>query len=72
MTHTVRVAVTLEIELPDSWGKNCTLGQVYEQANRAALVSVSHAIKESRLKAKIIGQPVATLTIVQEQKGGVE
>lgn len=70
MSHTVRVAVTLELEVPDRWSKDCTLQQVYDQANRAAKYSVAHAIKASNLKAKIIGQPVATLVIVQEQKGG--
>ncbi|OQS36648.1 hypothetical protein B0T40_09640 [Chromobacterium haemolyticum] len=70
MTHTVRCAVTLEIEVPDQWGSLCTLGQVYDQANRAALTSVAHAIKASNLKAKIVGKPVATLVIVQEKKRG--
>lgn len=71
MNHTVRVAVTLELEVPDRWDKDCTLQQIYTQANHAAKASVAHAIKASNLKAKIIGQPVATLVIVQEQKGGV-
>lgn len=70
MTHTVRVAVTLEVEVPDRWGQQCTLQQVYDQANRAAQHSVAHAIRASNLKAKIIGKPVATLVIVHEQKGG--
>lgn len=70
MTHTIRCAVTLEVEVPDQWDSRCTLGQVYDQANRAALVSVVHAIKASNLKAKIVGKPVATLVIVQEKKGG--
>ena len=70
MTHTIRCAVTLEIEVPDRWGRDCTLGQIYDQANRAAVISVAHAIKASNLKAKIVGQPVATLVVVQELKGG--
>lgn len=70
MTHTVRVAVMLEIEVPQSWGRDCKLGQVYDQANEHALGAVRYAIKTSNLKAKIIGKPVATLVVVQEQKGG--
>ncbi len=68
MTHKITVAVTLEIQVPDSWGRNCTLGQVFDQANHYAQHAINHAIKESKLKAKIVGKPVATAALVLEEK----
>lgn len=70
MTHKVTVNVSIEIEVPESWSKDCKLEQVYRQANEYALHAVNHAIKASKLKARIIEKPIATITVVQERKGG--
>ena len=34
---TARVRVTLEIDVPDNWGPDCTMSQVYKQAGESAL-----------------------------------
>ena len=35
-----RVALTVEVELHDSWGEDCKLDQIFKQASEAAVASV--------------------------------
>lgn len=70
MTATARVTVTLEIIVPDSWGKSCPISQVYRQAADSAVGTINHAIRASNIKAKIIGTPEVTAVIAPEKKGG--
>jgi len=72
MSHKVTVSVTLEIEVPESWSRDCKLGQVYDQANDYARHAINHAIKASKLKAKIVGKPIATVAVIQERESGAK
>ena len=71
MSATARVTVTLEITVPSSWGDDCAVRQIKEQATRSAVASIGHMIRGSQLKAKVVGKPAVDLVIVlDEQKGG--
>lgn len=72
MNAIATVTVTLEIVVPDRWGNNCTLEQVYRQAERSAVGAMQHAIHASNIKAKIVGKPEVSAVVTTEKKGGAQ
>lgn len=68
MSVTARVVVTLELTGLGSWGNDCPLGQVYEQAANAAVGRIKRAMAEKGplTGARIIGQPVVTAVMSTE------
>ena len=59
-----RVTVTLEIPVPDAWGADCTLGQVYVQAKDSAIGILRRyfdlgdgVMYSQEQKARIVGEP---------------
>jgi len=69
MSVTARVVVTLELTGLGTWGNDCPLGQVYEQAATAAVGRISKAVAEkgALTGARIIGQPVVTAVMSTEE-----
>lgn len=68
MSASARVTVTLEITVPDSWGDDCTVAQIYRQAEESARASIAHALRASQVKAKVIGTPEVT-TVITKKRG---
>lgn len=60
MAHGI-VKLTLQVEHNASWKSDATVKQVADQTIREVVNSVSRMIKESDIKAQIIGQPEVTI-----------
>ena len=54
-TAKARVQVTLEVEAGSGWGEECTIGQLYKQAEESAMIAVNNAIGKSGINARVIG-----------------
>lgn len=60
-----RVRVLLEIHLPDTWGGDCALEQVYKQSKDSARNMISQKIAGTK-DIKIIGEPEITAILTEE------
>ncbi len=60
-----RITVTLEIPVPDNWGGNCDINQVVGQAKDSALGKLRDL---TRVGARIIGEPVVTMVLVDAKE----
>ena len=58
-----KVKVTLEIEVPDAWGTDCALSQVYSQAKEKAL----SILLQTRIPGVRILMPTVVTAICYEQ-----
>lgn len=54
---TARVVLTLEIDVPDVWGGDCTADQLFKQAVDSALGRVRNG---NLAGARVIGEPKVT------------
>ncbi len=61
-----RVRVLLEIALPDVWGGDCMLDQVYKQSKDSARNIISQKITASMKDIRIIGKPEVEAILVEE------
>jgi hypothetical protein len=67
VTTRARVRVTLEIDMPDSWGADCSLAQVFRQGEQGAIdllrrhFSLGDGVKiagfEQDATARVLGKP---------------
>jgi hypothetical protein len=62
---TATVQVTLEITVKDTWGKDCPISQVYRQGAESAIGSLGYALRQSGIKAKIIGTPQVSAVVAK-------
>jgi len=62
-----RVLVTVEIDLRDNWGADCTVGQVLDQASREARSHVARLF-EKELSCRVIGETEVTVFILTEKR----
>lgn len=60
-TATARVQVTVMVELNQSWGPDCPIGQVRAQASREAQEAVQRAIMDVR---GLSAGPIVALEVV--------
>ena len=58
-----KVKVTLEIEVPDAWGTDCALSQVYSQAKEKALLILSN----TNIRGITVLMPTVVTAITFEQ-----
>lgn len=67
MKAKAHATVRIELELDDvsGWGKDCTIGQVYDQAAHAALCKLNELV--TKHGARIIGNPQVTAVLVPEK-----
>ena len=63
------VEITLKITLPDTWGPDSKLGQVYKQAADSAQMLVSRMILEhgKNMNVGIVGGPTVKAITNQEE-----
>lgn len=54
---TAKVQVTLEIDAGSSWGPECTVSQVRDQAGRESLQRLTAVLAAAKTRVKIIGEP---------------
>ena len=75
------VRVTLEIEVSDSWGPDCSMGQVESQATSAALGAIARGVTiggrpgsdtdpKTRGWATVIGTPEVIAIVTPTKKPG--
>ena len=58
-----KVSVTLEIEVPDTWGTDCALSQVYSQAREKAL----YILSQTKIPGIKVLAPTVVTAIAYEQ-----
>lgn len=71
-----RVTLTIEMDLGDSWGGDCTVAQIHDQAAKAAVhqlrcglvIDGLHAAREARQHARIVGEPKVEAILVERTK----
>lgn len=56
---TARVKLTLDVRVNGTWGRDCSIGQLVEQATKAAINIIHNELKHS--DANIIGTPEVTM-----------
>ena len=66
MKTKARVKVLLEIYLPDVWGADCTLDQVFKQSKDSARNIISQKIGSSLKDIRIAGEPEVRAILVEE------
>lgn len=64
-----RIRLTIEVALEDTWGSDCQIGQLHEQAAREALAKVSNKLCATPCPVRwcIIGNPVVTGIMTEEE-----
>ena len=65
MKSIARVKVELEVQLSDSWSKDCTLAVIQDQAKRSALNKVFQIIK-NLTDITTVGDPKVTAILIEE------
>lgn len=62
------VEVTLEIDVQSTWGNDCKLDQVYDQAAREAIGFLNSFNKDNQHQRwRIIGKPLVTAITSREK-----
>ena len=61
-----KVRILLEVSLPDTWGEDCCLSQVYKQAKDSAVNIVSQRIFGSMKEMQMIGEAEVLAILVEE------
>lgn len=69
---TAKVRVTLEIDVGSSWGNECKLDQIFDQASKEALGLLNHMIAEYKdeyliNRIKLVGKPEVDAIIVPKR-----
>ena len=54
-TTVAKVTISIELELHDNWGDDCTIAQISKQSKDAATSIINHAVQEAARYAK--GEP---------------
>jgi len=83
-TARARVQVTLEIDVPDSWGHDCKVEQIYDQAAESALgmlrqglvvdgmtntgLARSREEAERRPRVSVVGKPEITAILLKPER----
>lgn len=67
-TATAVVTLTLEIKVDGSWGDNCTIGQINDQASQEAIgfIRQNCQAKVVRDRLKIVGTPKVKSVMVED------
>lgn len=57
------IQLTVEVSIPDRWGGDCPLDQVFRQAASEALAKVSRLLGPA---ARVVGEPRVTAVLTEE------
>lgn len=66
ITSRARVQVTLEVVVPDTWGSDCPMDQIWKQGRDSALGLIERGIPRSLMQ--IVGTPKVTAMLVEEER----
>ena len=66
-TASVRVRLVVEVKPSDTWGDDCTLGQVQKQGVTAALAILERALGENS-RVRIVGVDSCDVVLNEERK----
>lgn len=73
MTTRATVQVLLEVEVPDRWGDECTIGQVRKQALQAAETRIGQALqaanRDGSPEIRILGVLGRQVSVFEERNG---
>jgi len=62
-TARAKVTLTVEIDILSTWGDDCSLSQVYDQASKQAANAVKNLFKSHVL---IVGEPQVEAVVVRK------
>lgn len=65
-----KVTLTIELTNLGSWGPDCKLDQVYQQAREAAVGRINRAFKDDTLHIRILGPVVVEAITTNLEKRG--
>jgi hypothetical protein len=72
-----RVQVTIEIDVPDRWGAECSVEQVQRQAAESALAEIRRAfrpcedhggVRFTPMKTRLIDEPRVVTVLAEEER----
>jgi hypothetical protein len=67
-TTGAKVTVTIELSNLGSWGPDCTIGQVYDQARAAAIFRLNKVFKEHIEHTRILGPVIVEAVTTDLEK----
>lgn len=54
---TAKVQITIEVDAGSSWGPDCTVSQVHNQAGREAVQRLMNTLAAAKTRCRVIGEP---------------
>ena len=66
ITGMARVQITVEVET-SSWGEDCCIKQLYEQAAESGLANVTEVFAKAGKRVRIIGMPKVIGVITESE-----
>jgi hypothetical protein len=71
VTVKATVQLLVQIDVTDSWGGDCPMSQVYDQARRAAFNKLNSAMSGCQVawqRVAVVGTPVVTAVAVEDRR----
>jgi hypothetical protein len=65
---TAKIQVTVEVDAGSSWGPDCTVAQVRDQAGRESLLRLKNILSQSKTDIRIVGEPKVIAVMHGETK----
>jgi hypothetical protein len=63
-----RVSVTIEVDLGDAWGPDCSVEQIFKQAKESARNQIDRATRNGGLPGwRIVGEPKVTAILFEKE-----
>lgn len=72
-----RVTLTIEMDLGDTWGGDCSVAQIQKQAAEAAIGHVRHGLivhgltgrRDATQHARLVGEPKVEAILMERKRG---
>lgn len=67
ITSTARVKLELEVQVSSTWGSDCSIHQIHEQAEDEARGLIARMVRDSQeTRVKVMGTPEISAVIVKK------
>jgi hypothetical protein len=66
-TARARVQLTIELDAGSTWGNDCTVNQIYDQAGRESVNHVERIFHEAKENIVIVGKPKVTAVFAKRE-----
>ena len=66
ISATARIQVTVEVD-GGTWGSECSMEQVFDQAKKEASIGVQSAIQKSYPRGRVIGEPIVLAILTKRE-----